>query len=93
MFGIMCKAADLGFPVFVLLTTDNVVLQQQTLDRVKSDLEGFCICGENDARLFAGEQSYTAGNYRLKKECKSAEIMVKYIEFYWIYERKSAICH
>ena len=28
MFGIMCKAADLGFPVFLLLTTDNVVLQQ-----------------------------------------------------------------
>lgn len=53
MFGIICKAADLGFPAFVLLTTDNVVLQQQTLDRVKSDLEGFCICGENDASLFA----------------------------------------
>ena len=52
MFGIICKAADLGFPVFVILTTDNVVLQQQTLDRVKSDLEGFCICGENDAGLF-----------------------------------------
>lgn len=52
MFGIMCKATDLGFPVFVLLTTDNVVLQQQTIDRVKADLEGFCICGENDARLF-----------------------------------------
>lgn len=52
MFGIMCKAADLGFPVFVLLTTDNVVLQQQTLDRVKADLEGFCICSENDARIF-----------------------------------------
>lgn len=53
MFGIICKATDLGFPVFVLLTTDNVVLQQQTLDRVKADLEGFCICGENDAALFA----------------------------------------
>lgn len=52
MFGIMCKATDLGFPVFVLLTTDNVVLQQQTLDRVKADLEGYCICGENDARIF-----------------------------------------
>lgn len=52
MFGIMCKATDLGFPVFVLLTTDNVVLQQQTLDRVKVDLKGFCICGENDARIF-----------------------------------------
>ena len=45
MFGIMCKAADLGFPVFLLLTTDNIVLQQQTLDRVKTDLEGFCVCG------------------------------------------------
>ena len=52
MFGILCKAADLGFSAFVLLTTDNVVLQQQTLDRVKSDLEGFCICGENDSGLF-----------------------------------------
>lgn len=52
MFGIMCKAADLGFPVFVLLTTDNVLLQQQTLDRVKSDLPRFCICGETDGALF-----------------------------------------
>ena len=52
MFGIICKATDLGFPVFLLLTTDNIVLQQQTLERVKSDLEGFCICGENDAAKF-----------------------------------------
>lgn len=52
MFGIISKATDLGFPVFLLLTTDNVVLQQQTLDRVKADLEGYCICGENDARVF-----------------------------------------
>lgn len=52
MFGVMCKAADLGFPVFLLLTTDNVVLQQQTLNRIKKDLDGFCICGENDAGLF-----------------------------------------
>lgn len=52
MFGIMCKAADIGFPVFVLLTTDNVVLQQQTLDRVNADLTDFCVCGENDAGLF-----------------------------------------
>lgn len=52
MFGIICKAADMGFPAFVLLTTDNIVLQQQTLERVKSDLQGFCICGENDSGLF-----------------------------------------
>ena len=52
MFGIICKAADLGFPVFLVLTTDNVVLQEQTLDRVKADLDGFCICGENDSGIF-----------------------------------------
>lgn len=52
MFGIICKAADLGFPVFLLLTTDNVVLQQQTLERVRTDLDGFCVCGENDGGLF-----------------------------------------
>lgn len=52
MFGIMCKATDLGFPAFILLTTDNVVLQQQTLERVKDDLDGFCVCGENDSGLF-----------------------------------------
>lgn len=53
VFGIICRAVELGFPIFILLTTDNVVLQQQTLDRVKADLEGFCICGENDVALFA----------------------------------------
>lgn len=52
MFGVLCKATDLGFPVFLILTTDNNLLQKQTLDRVKSDLDGYCICGENDTRLF-----------------------------------------
>lgn len=52
MFGIICKAADMGFPAFVLLTTDNVMLQQQTLERVKADLKEFCICGENDSGIF-----------------------------------------
>lgn len=52
MFGIICKAADMGFPAFVLITTDNVMLQQQTLERVKADLKEFCICGENDSGIF-----------------------------------------
>ena len=56
MFGIICKAADLGFPVFVILTTDNVALQEQTVERVKSDLSGFCVCGEDDGGLFQGFQ-------------------------------------
>lgn len=70
MFGIMCKAADLGFPVFVLLTTDNVVLQQQTLDRVKADLEGFCICGENDARIFTENSLLLPAIVVLKKNAR-----------------------
>lgn len=52
MFGVICAAADLGFPVFFLLTTDNVVLQQQTLTRVQNDLPDFCICGEYDTEIF-----------------------------------------
>ena len=77
MFGIICKAADLGFPVFVLLTTDNVVLQQQTLDRVRADLEGFCICGENDAALFV-ENNLMDPVIIVLKECAYAEIVGKY---------------
>ena len=70
MFGIMCKATDLGFPVFLLLTTDNVVLQQQTLDRVKADLEGFCICGENDARIFTENRLFLPTIVVLKKNSR-----------------------
>ena len=70
MFGIMCKAADLGFPAFVLMTTDNVVLQQQTLDRVKEDLDGFCICGENDAALFTENSLIDPAIIVLKKNVR-----------------------
>ena len=31
VFGVMCKAVELGFQFFILLTTDNVALQQQTI--------------------------------------------------------------
>lgn len=48
MFGLMCAAADECFLNFVLLTTDNVLLQQQTLKRAERDLCDFCVCGEND---------------------------------------------
>jgi hypothetical protein len=70
MFGIICKAADLGFPAFVLLTTDNVVLQQQTLKRVKDDLEGFCICGENDSGLFIENSLVKPAIIVLKKNAR-----------------------
>ena len=52
MFGIVCKATDLGFSTFILLTTDNVSLYEQTLDRVRCDLPQYCICGESDDMKF-----------------------------------------
>ena len=54
MFGIMCAAADDSFPIFILLTTDNVALHKQTYDRVVKDLSccEFCICGEQDRQKF-----------------------------------------
>lgn len=48
MFGIMSAAADEGFGIFILLTTDNILLQQQTLQRAQKDLIDFCVCDEND---------------------------------------------
>jgi len=70
MFGIMCKAADLGFPAFILLTTDNVVLQQQTLDRVRDDIDGFCICGENDSGVFIENSLVKPAVVVLKKNAR-----------------------
>jgi len=52
LFGLICSAADEGFKLFVLLTTDNNLLQQQTLYRVRKDLPDFCICGESDEYSF-----------------------------------------
>ena len=51
MFGIICKAADLGFPVFVLLTTDNVVLQQQRWTALGQTLRA-SVSGEKMMRRF-----------------------------------------
>ena len=56
LFGLMCSAADEGFNVFLLLTTDISLLQQQTLFRVRNDLTEFCICGENDEYAFNANQ-------------------------------------
>lgn len=56
LFGLMSSAADEGFNIFLLLTTDNTLLQQQTLFRVRNDLPDFCICGESDEYAFNANQ-------------------------------------
>ncbi len=55
VFGVVCKAVELGFQFFILLTTDNVALQKQTYERTERDLEqqnGFVVCSEEDEQKF-----------------------------------------
>ncbi|MEI7741477.1 MAG: Z1 domain-containing protein [bacterium] len=56
MFAVAAAAADSGFRLFVLVTTDNVVLHRQTLERAKRLLggfmDGFRVLGETDDAEF-----------------------------------------
>ncbi len=56
MLAIAAAAADHGFKFFILVTTDNVILQKQTLERAKSALGGFMagfnVLGEMDEQAF-----------------------------------------
>ena len=52
MLGIISLLADNQFPIFLLLTTDNINLQDQTLKRVKESLPDFCVVGEADEVKF-----------------------------------------
>lgn len=48
MFGLIAASADEGFPLFILLTTDNKKLQEQTYERALQMLDTFNVCGEVD---------------------------------------------
>ncbi|MDR1583863.1 MAG: Z1 domain-containing protein [Prevotellaceae bacterium] len=52
MFGIIAKAVDKGFDLFLVLTTDNMRLQQQTFKRALDSFPRFCICSETDSIRF-----------------------------------------
>jgi len=67
LFGLICSAADEGFNIFLLLTTDNSLLQQQTLFRVRNDLPDFCVCGESDEYAFNANQMRKPAIIVLKK--------------------------
>jgi len=70
MFGLITAAADEGFNIFVILTTDNILLQQQTLDRARTDFETFCICGEEDYLLFVANNLKKPSVIVLKKNAR-----------------------
>lgn len=67
MFGLMAAAADEGFGIFVLLTTDNILLQQQTFKRANRDLYDFCVCDENDYLKFEANNMKKPAVIVLKK--------------------------
>ncbi|GHT56662.1 DEAD/DEAH box helicase [Spirochaetia bacterium] len=52
MFGIIAAAIDKGFDLFLVLTTDNTRLQQQTFKRALDSFPHFCVCGEADSIRF-----------------------------------------
>lgn len=70
MFGLMTAAADEGFGIFVLLTTDNILLQQQTFRRAQRDLSDFCICDENDYLSFVNNSLRNPVVVVLKKNAR-----------------------
>ena len=70
MFGLMAAAADEGFGIFVILTTDNILLQQQTFKRAERDLCDFCICDENDYLKFSENNMRKPVVIVLKKNSK-----------------------
>lgn len=53
MLGIMSTLADEGYQIFIVLTTDNVDLQNQTYQRIKDSLPLFNVFGEKDEVTFA----------------------------------------
>lgn len=52
MLGVIAASADIDFRLFILLTSDNTRLQNQTLQRGLETLDTFNICGENDDLRF-----------------------------------------
>lgn len=48
MLGVISKLADEGYQIFIVLTTDNVDLQNQTYNRIKNSLPLFNVFGEKD---------------------------------------------
>lgn len=52
MFGVIAAAAEVGYATFILLTTDNVALQQQTFTRALDVFPDFVVCSETDDLRF-----------------------------------------
>lgn len=52
MFGVIAAGADQDFKIFLVLTTDNRRLQEQTFKRALDSFPDFCVCNETDSLRF-----------------------------------------
>lgn len=73
MLGIISAAADSAFDISILLTTDNVRLQEQTYRRALRGLNDFCVCSENDEIRFTENRMRRPVLVILKKNYKVLE--------------------
>lgn len=71
MLGVIASAADHHFDLFIILTTDNVRLQKQTLARALNSLDTFCICDESDDIRFIKNEMRRPVILVLKKNSKT----------------------
>ncbi|WP_283651344.1 Z1 domain-containing protein [Ileibacterium valens] len=67
MLGLICQAADDGFPLFIVLTTDSIILQSQTYSRIVKELLDFAVYSENDSKKFISDQLTKPSIIVLKK--------------------------
>jgi len=79
MLGIISAAADLDIKFFLLLTTDNIRLQQQTFSRASEYLCDFLVCNELDDVLFINNNFQKPTLIILKKNSRVLDHWVKNI--------------
>lgn len=70
MLGIMSKLADEGYQIFIVLTTDNIDLQNQTYQRIKESLPLFNVFGEKDEVAFSAASQSKPRVIVLKKNSR-----------------------
>jgi hypothetical protein len=56
MFGVISRAIDNGFDLFIVVTTDNNKLQEQTFTRALESFPDLCVCSESDSIRFTSNK-------------------------------------
>ena len=89
MLGVISHLADKGYRIFLLLTTDNIDLQRQTYNRVKSALTSFTVLSESDVVLFNPHNLIKPIVIVLKK---NASVLRKWGNLLMTYQLNTELC-